>query len=396
MDIEGLLKNEFPDMVDWRRHMHRYPELSYHETATSSFVADLLESFGLRVRRNVGGHGIVADLEGAAEGPTVALRADMDALPIQDEKTCEYASTVPGVMHACGHDGHTAALLGAAKILSTLKDQLRGNVRFLFQPAEELSPGGAAPMIEEGALDGVDAVYGVHLWSQFPVGSVYCKAGPAMAAPDEFVIEIIGKGGHGGLPHETVDSLMIGAHLVVNFQSIVSRNMNPVDQTVISVGSFHAGSGFNVIAERTRLNGTVRTFNQQVRERIKERIGKVTADTCSMFDAEFVLDYKFGYPPLVNHEEEAERFFRVANRIFNADQVKELPFIMAGEDFAYYLEKVPGCFMFVGAGNKEKGIQVPHHHPRFDIDETAIGQTAKLLIHMALDFMEENRNGSSI
>lgn len=396
MDIEGLLEERFPDMIAWRRHMHRYPELSYYEKATSSFVADLLESFGLAVRRNVGGYGIIADLKGAAAGPTVALRADMDALPIQDEKTCEYASTVSGVMHACGHDGHTAALLGAASILSSLKDQLQGNIRFLFQPAEELSPGGAAPMIEEGALDGVDAVYGVHLWSQFPAGSVYCKAGPAMAAPDEFVIEIIGKGGHGGLPHETVDSLMIGAHLVVNFQSIVSRNMDPVEQTVISVGSFHAGKGFNVIAERARLNGTVRTFDPEVRMRIKERIEKVTADTCSMFGADFVIDYKLGYPPVVNDCGEASRFERVARRIFNADQVKELPYIMAGEDFAYYLQKVPGCFMFVGAGNKEKGIEVPHHHPRFDIDESSIGQTAKLLIYMALDFMEENRSGSSI
>lgn len=389
MSLDNRLEQLFPEMVSWRRHLHRHPELSYEEKVTSSYIAERLEEFGLQVRRNVGGHGLVADLKGTAPGPTVALRADIDALPIQDEKSCDYASTVAGVMHACGHDGHTAALLGAAKALS---EEVRagtggfaGTIRFLFQPAEEISPGGAVPMIGDGALDGVDAIYGVHLWSPFPVGTAYCKAGPIMAAADEFQLEIIGKGGHGGLPHETIDSLLVGSHLVVNLQSIVSRNINPVEPSVISVGAFNAGKGFNVIAERANLIGTVRSFDSDVRSQLNERVEKVVADTCGMFGAEYSLDYKWGYPPVVNHEEEAGRFFRVAGDVFGAENARVSPMIMAGEDFSYYLQKVPGCFMFVGAGNAEASITAPHHHPKFDIDERSMLYSAKLLSRMALD-----------
>lgn len=375
----------YPEMVGWRRHLHRHPELSYHEEGTAAFVAGKLEEFGIQVTRNIGGYGVVGDLEGPRKGPRIALRADMDALPIQDEKACDYASTVPGIMHACGHDGHVAALLGAAKWLSERREELSGSVRFIFQPAEELSPGGAAPMIEDGVLDGVDAIFGAHLWTPFPAGGIYTRSGPLMAAADEFVLDIIGKGGHGGLPHETVDSLVVASHLVINLQSIVSRNLNPVEPGVISVGSFHAGSGFNVIAERASLNGTVRSFSPGVRAQAQDRVAKVTADTCSMFGADFELDYKLGYPPVVNHPGETETVFRVAAGIAGADQVQESPLIMAGEDFSFYLEKVPGCFFFVGAGNAEAGITAPHHHPRFDIDERAILLSARVLAALAAD-----------
>ncbi|PYI54399.1 M20 family metallopeptidase [Paenibacillus flagellatus] len=380
------LSRLYPDMVRWRRHLHRYPELSYGERQTSAFVADLLTQWGLDVRTNVGGYGIVATVRGG-EGPTVALRADMDALPIQDEKTCEYASTVPGVMHACGHDAHTSALLAVANVFAANKGDLRGSVRFLFQPAEEISPGGAAPMIADGAMDGVDAVYGVHLWTPFPAGTVYSRPGPLMAAADEFVIQIRGKGGHGGLPHETVDSIVVASHLVVNLQTIASRSVDPVEPCVVSVGKLQAGNGFNVIAESAYLNGTVRSFSVETRDRIVERMKRICESTGDLFGADIELDYKVGYPPVVNDAAESERFSRVAGRLFGSERVRQSPLIMAGEDFAYYLHRAPGCFMFVGAGNAEAGIDAPHHHPKFDIDETSMLQSAALLASMAEDFL---------
>lgn len=390
MSTDRKLKELMPEMVAWRRHLHRHPELSYQEEKTSAFVAEKLEALGLSVRRGVGGFGVVAELAGAKEGPVVALRADMDALPIQDEKPCDYASTVAGVMHACGHDAHTAALLGVAHALSGMRGQLNGTVRFLFQPAEEVSPGGAVAMIRDGALDGVAAIYGVHLWTPFPVGTVYGKTGPIMASADDFTIDIQGKGGHGGLPHDAVDSLVAGAHLVVNLQTIVSRSVNPVEPGVISVGSFQAGSGFNVIAERCRIKGTVRCFNAAVRELLRERIERVTADTCSMFGADYQIEYKLGYPPVVNDSAEVQRFVRVGSALFGKDRVRTPDPVMAGEDFAYYLQRVPGCFLFVGAGNPDKSIVAPHHHPRFDIDEEAMLIAARLLAAMCLDRLSGN------
>lgn len=385
------LRSWFSDMVQWRRHLHRHPELSYKEQRTSAFVADMLGGWGIDVTRNVGGYGVVGSIRGALPGPTVALRADMDALPIQDEKTCDYASTVPGVMHACGHDAHTSALLAVARLFAEKRHELAGEIRLLFQPAEEVSPGGAAPMIEDGALDGVDAVYGVHLWTPFPAGYVYSVAGPMMAAADEFTIRIAGRGGHGGLPHETVDSIMVGAQLVVNLQTIVSRSVDPTQPCVVSIGKFEAGNGFNVIAESCFINGTVRSFDMGIRDTVVERLERICAGTGDMFGADIALDYKPGYPPVVNDPAETERFFRVAASLFGADRTKRCPPIMAGEDFSYYLHRVPGCFMFVGAGNPEAGVTAPHHHPGFDIDESAMLQSATLLAAMAEHYMNEHR-----
>jgi amidohydrolase len=391
MDIEKALKECYSDMVSWRRYLHQHPELSFQEVETAAFVAKHLNSWGLEVRTQVGGHGVIGLLKGGKEGPTVALRADMDALPIQDEKTCEYASKVNGIMHACGHDAHTSTLLGVAKAASQQRELIAGNLVFLFQHAEELSPGGAVSMIEAGALDGVDAVYGVHLWTPYPVGHLYCKEGPMMAAPDEFVLKIIGKGGHGGLPHQTIDSVVVGSHLVINLQSIVSRSVDPTEPCVVSVGAIQAGSGFNVIAETCLLRGTVRTFRQDLRLEVKERLERIVDSTCSMFQAEYQLDYKMGYPPVVNHNEEAQRFMRVGTQLVGEEYAHETPLIMAGEDFSYYLHKVPGCYMFVGAGNPEQGIHHPHHHPKFDIDERSMLYAGKLLLSMAMNYIQDNQ-----
>jgi len=384
--ISGLLDVTYESMVEWRRGLHTRPELSYQETNTAAFVSGLLREWGYEVRENAGGGGVVGTLRGG--GPyrgTVALRADMDALPIQDEKDCAYKSQVPGVMHACGHDAHTSTLLGLAKALAEVREQVPGHIVLLFQHAEELSPGGAAPMIEDGALNGVDAVYGVHLWTPLPYGHASSLEDAFMAAADEFVIDVVGKGGHGGLPHQTVDAIAVGAHLVVNLQSIVSRNVDPTEPCVISVGSLHGGNGFNVIAERASLVGTVRTFNTDTQALVRERIEQVTAGTCGMFGAEYTYTYKPGYPPVVNNREEFERFLKVARALMPETNVHRSPKIMAGEDFAYYLEQKPGCFMFVGAGNEELGFVYPHHHPRFDLDERAMLNAAKLLAAMALD-----------
>ncbi len=371
-----------PQMISWRRYLHQHPELSYHERETAAFVARHLEQWGLNVRTNVGGHGVVARLKGNGNGPTVALRADMDALPIQDEKTCEYASKHKGIMHACGHDAHTSTLLGVAKAMSENQEVLKGDVVFIFQHAEEQSPGGAINMIKEGALDGVDYVYGIHLWTPFPVGTAYSKPGPMMAAADEFEIVVKGKGGHGGLPHQTIDSIVIASQVVVNLQTIVSRSVSPTEPCVVSVGSFHSGSSFNVIAESAALNGTVRTYDPELRLDVKDRMERIVGQTCEMYGAEYSFDYKMGYPPVVNDEGEASRFLRAGEKVV---PVKPSPLIMAGEDFAYYLHERKGCFMFVGAGNPEQGIVHPHHHPKFDIDESSMRDAARLFIAMVMD-----------
>jgi amidohydrolase len=382
------LENIYPQMVTWRRYLHQNPELSYHEEHTAHFIAELLRSWGIDVLTHVGGHGVVGIIRGRQSGPTVALRADMDALAIQDEKLCDYSSKVPGVMHACGHDAHTAILLGIAYTASHLQEQLQGNLVFVFQPAEEITPGGALAMIRDGVLAGVDVIYGVHLWTPYPVGHIYAREGAMMAAADEFTITIKGKGGHGGLPHQTIDSIAIASHLVVNLQSIVSRHVDPTKPCVISVGSIQGGSVFNVIAETCQLKGTVRTFDALLRIEVKSRIEQMIASTCAMFNATYEWECIWGYPTLVNHVKEVQRFHEVGARLLGESFVHDAPLIMAAEDFSYYIQKVPGCFMFVGAGNEQLGIETPHHHPMFDIDETAMRVASQLLLSMALHYME--------
>ncbi|QHT63998.1 amidohydrolase [Paenibacillus lycopersici] len=387
--LDAQLQTAYPTMVAWRRYMHQHPELSFHEKETSRWIAQRLREIGCDVKEGVGGYGLVAAVRGDKPGPVIALRTDFDALPIQDEKAADYASKVPGVMHACGHDAHTATMLAIAAFYQANRDQLAGERRFLFQPAEEVSPGGAIGMIGEGAVQGVDAVYGVHLWTPFPYGTVASRSGPFMAAPDEIYIDIAGKGGHGALPHETVDAVLVGAAMVQALQTVVSRSVNPLDPSVVTIGSFHAGSTANVIAERCRLTGTVRTFTEDVRTLIRGRLETIVEHTAAMHGARATLEYRGGYPTVVNDAREADRFFGVAARTFGAEAVTESPLIMAGEDFSYYLREVPGCFMFVGAGNPACGATFPHHHPRFDIDERAMLMSAKLMVAMAEDFAAE-------
>ncbi|MFC4797850.1 M20 family metallopeptidase [Neobacillus sp. GCM10023253] len=379
-ELFAKLENSYEEMVSIRRHLHQHPELSYQEYETAKFIVSFYEKLGIKVNSNVGGNGVVAKVYGKKPGKTVALRADFDALPIQDEKDdIPYKSTVPGVMHACGHDGHTATLLLLAKALNELKDNLEGTYVFIHQHAEEYAPGGAISMIEDGCLEGVDVIFGTHLWASVPTGTIQYRTGPFMAAADRFEIEIQGKGGHGAQPHTTKDAIVTASQLVLNLQQIVSRKVNPIDSAVVSIGSFTAQNAFNVIADKAKLIGTVRTFNEELRSFIEEEIERIVHGTCYMSGSTYDYKYFRGYPPVVNHAKETEFLAACAHLAAEVKIVEETEPDMGGEDFAYYLQKVPGTFFYTGAKPERDDAAYPHHHPRFDIDEKAMLIAAKTL-----------------
>lgn len=390
--LKELLQAVEPQIISWRRHLHQHPELSFQEEKTPALIAEILRGLDFdEVRTGVGGRGVVGVLRGGRPGAVVALRADFDALPIQDQKEVEYKSTVPGVMHACGHDAHTSQLLGLASVLAPRRDQFAGEIRFLFQHAEEESPGGAIQMVEDGAVDGVDAIFGVHLWSMLPVGNVYISSGPIMANTDDYVIEIKGRGGHGAVPEETIDSIVIGSQIVGGLQTIASRNISPLESVVVTVGTFHGGDNTNVIADTCRLTGTVRSFLPEVRDRAEERLIEIAQGTAAMMGGSATVDYDRGYPSVINSEKETEIAREAAVSAFGADRVQPMKPLMGGEDFSYYLEKVPGAYLFVGAGNPEKLAKYPHHHPRFDIDEDSMLIAGVLLGRTALYYLEKHQ-----
>ncbi|WP_150233572.1 MULTISPECIES: amidohydrolase [Saccharibacillus] len=379
------LEGEYEQIVQWRRHMHANPELSFVETNTARFIADTLKSFGYDVRTGVGGNGILADLTGALPGPTIAFRADFDALPIDEENDVPYKSQTPGVMHACGHDGHTSTLLGVAKVLADRQGELRGSLRFIFQHAEEKLPGGAISMIEAGALDGVDEVYGAHLASYMPLGKLSVSSGPSMAAVDSFVITVQGKGGHGAKPHQTVDAIVVGSQLVTSLQHIVARHINPLHPAVVTVGVFQAGSAFNVIADKAKIEGTVRSFDPDVRKQLERDIRDMVHGITLAEHATYTLDYVNGYPALVNPPEQAEQVRDLFVRRFGEQSLFGLDASMGAEDFAYYLQHRPGHFFNVGSQNDSEDTAFPHHHPRFDIDERALLIAAQAFLAIAAD-----------
>jgi amidohydrolase len=372
-------------MVERRRYLHQHPELSFQEHDTPRWVRDQLTELGIGVTEGVGGNGVVGRIRGTRPGPTVAFRADMDALPIQDEKEVPYKSKVPRVMHACGHDGHTTILLGLAEILQTNLDEVRGEVVLLFQHAEEQTPGGAVSMIKDGCLEGVEAIFGVHLWTPLPTGQVGVCSGPAMAATDHFEVQIVGQGGHGGFPHQTVDSIVVAAKAILDLQLLVSRYVDPLEPAVVSVGKLSAGSSFNVIAERATFEGTVRTLSEEVRSLVEQKMEQIVKGVCEGTGASYDLKYQRGYPPLVNDAAQTDVVRRAIEGSDRCTLVEMKP-IMGGEDFAYYLQKVPGCFFFVGAGNEDKGAVHPHHHPRFDIDEDALSVGVEALLATYLQY----------
>ncbi|SOB89592.1 amidohydrolase [Ureibacillus xyleni] len=387
-DLFSALNKNYDEMVSIRRHLHANPELSFQEVMTPKFIADYHRKLGLEVREGVGGRGVVAKLPGAKPGKTVALRADFDALAIQELNEVPYKSKVDGVMHACGHDGHTATLLVLAKVLKEMRSELAGNVVFIHQFAEEITPGGAKPMIEDGCLDGVDVIFGTHLWAPTPLGDVLVRNGSIMAAADMFEITIHGKGGHGAEPHNSVDAIVIGSQFITQLQTLVSRRVDPLKSAVVSVGHFEAINPFNVIAESVVIKGTVRTFEESVRTLLEQEIELLVKTICE--GAHATCDYHFsrGYPPVVNHKKETQFIADIACSVPEVTNVKECAPFMIGEDFAYYLEKVPGTFFITGAKNPEWESAYPHHHARFDFDERAMLVAAKTMGMATLKYLK--------
>jgi amidohydrolase len=378
------------DLVHWRRDLHQHPELGFEEFRTAEVVSRKLAEWGIQHQTGVAKTGIVATIEGDHPGPVLAIRADMDALPVQEANQVPYRSQHEGRMHACGHDGHVAIALGTAYHLCQHREHLKGTVKIIFQPAEE-SPGGAKPMIAAGALKNpdVDAIIGLHLWNNLPLGTVGVRSGPLMAAVELFECHIQGKGGHGAMPHQTVDSVVVAAQIITALQTIVSRTLNPLDAAVVTVGELHAGSANNVIADSARMTGTVRYFNPELETVIGKRVDEIIAGICQSHGATYHLNYHPLYPAVINDTKMAALVQSVAETVIEtpAGVVPECQ-TMGGEDMSYFLQEVPGCYFFLGAANKNLGLTYPHHHPRFDFDETALGMGVEIFLRCIEKFSD--------
>lgn len=379
------------EIISIRRDFHQYPEVGFEVKRTANKVSALLKSWGLEVQEEIGKTGIVSLLKGNKPGKTIALRADMDALPIKEENTFNYKSKYQGKMHACGHDGHTAMLLGAAKVLSKYRDHLNGNIKFIFQPAEEgPTPGGAKPMIEDGALDDVEEIYGLHLTTAYDTGIIGMNQGSAMASTDVFEVELIGKGGHAGMPHESVDAILMATKLLNEIQYLVSRENDPLEPLVISVGTINGGFASNVIAGNVVISGTIRTHSEKVREDTIykiERISKYVSESCG---GDYRLNIERGLPPLINHNEKLAQAKLAAEKVVGKENTIQLnKASMGGEDFAYYLQEIPGAYLWIGARNEAKNKTYLMHHPKFDFDEDALLVGTKFYIRLAFDLLSQ-------
>lgn len=385
-----------PFLVECRRWLHRHPELSFEEVKTRDYVVERLREMGLEPRVGLAETGVTALVVGGLPGPAVALRADMDALPITEATEASYTSENDGVMHACGHDAHTAMLLGAARLLQELRDDLPGQVLFIFQPAEESPPGGARMMVEAGVLENpkVAAIFGLHVDPFLDTGKIGFKSGPLMAAADKFVVEIIGEGGHGAAPHQAVDAVVVAAQIVTALQSVVSRQVDPLSPAVVSIGTIQGGHRYNVIADRVTLTGTIRTLNPVLRDRIPEMIQRLIRGVTSAYGARFQVEYTRGYPVMVNDPEMTEFARSAAADILGSDAITTIPEpSMGGEDFAYFLQQVPGCYAYLGTSRVGATRRFPWHHPRFNIDEEALPVGTAFLAGTAIRFLSKHRGG---
>ena len=390
INIRSEVNDISNEIISIRRDIHKHPELGFEVHRTAELVSKHLNNLGFDVSNGIGKTGVVGELIGSSDGPTIGLRADMDALPIQETSELPYSSVHEGIMHACGHDGHTAMLLGAATVLKQFQDKLKGNVRFIFQPAEE-GDGGARYMIEDGCLDSVDEIYGIHLWNYQKYGEVGVKEGPILAAADLFSITIKGVGGHGAAPQGTVDTILVAAHLITALQSIVSRNTNPLESTVITVGQINGGHNFNVIADEIVLKGTARSYTKENRQLIKKRMGEIISGIAKTFSAEIDFTYNEGYPPTVNNKNAYKKLVGSAQKIVGKGC--GFPYLsMGGEGFSYYAEKIPGCFFFVGSSpSNQKFRSVPHHCSHFDIEENALLIGSSIFVQLIEDQLINTR-----
>lgn len=382
-------ENAYKQVVKWRRYLHQYPELSFKEYETARYISDQLNKLGHIEVSHPTKTSVLGRLKGKkGPGKTIAIRADIDALPIHEATNLPFASTVDGVMHACGHDGHAAILLGTAKVLSEFQDELSGEFVFIFQHAEEVPPGGAKEMIEAGVLDGVDYVLGLHLWSTVPFGEIQITEGPVSAASDIFDITIEGKSGHASQPDSAIDAIAVGSQIISNIQHITSRVISPLDSGVVSVTRFHSGDAYNVIPDKAHLGGSVRSLTNEVREQIKQNIERICTNIAIAHNAKATLIYEYGYNPIINNEELTERVFEHAKNQFKNDEhikvLKTLP-MLGGEDFSAFSNVVPGCYVGIGAMKSENGPVIPHHHPQFDINEDALLVALKYYVTTVLE-----------
>lgn len=388
-DIFNSVDKIKQEIIDLRRDFHIHPEIGSDVERTAGIVANLLNKWGLEVQTGVGITGVVGILKGQNSKNTVALRADMDALLMQEENETCYKSVYQGKMHACGHDGHTSMLLGAAKVLSQHKDMIKGNIKFIFQPEEEGPNSGAENMVNDGAIDDVNGIFGLHLTTEYPTGVVTLKKGAAMASSDDFEIEMIGKGGHASMPHECIDAISMAVKVYNDIQFMVSREFNPLDSVIVSVGAFNSGAASNVIQGSAKLKGTIRTLSHEVRAKVKSRISEIAKHVAEESGGDYKINIIPGVPPLINNVEKASFAEKTAEKILLKENVIILDKPnMGSEDFAYYVEKTPGVMMMVGARNEEKGFINLMHHPKFDFDEDALSIGVKLYIQLAIDYLE--------
>lgn len=382
-NAESLAAEVADQVVAWRRYLHQNPELSFQENKTSQYIYETLSSFGnLEISRPTA-TSVVARLIGEQPGPVLGIRADIDALPIQEENQVPYASSEAGVMHACGHDGHTAMLLGTAKILSQYKEQIKGEVRFFFQHAEELPPGGAAEIVKAGAADGLDSIIGIHLASYMPVGKFGVLYGALTSSTDRFDITIKGVGGHSSQPEMTVDPIVIGAQVINHLQQIVSRHVSALEKVVISVTMLNAGTAYNIIPDTLTLTGSTRCFDAEIRKNIPMWIERIVKGVTDAHGASYEFHYSLGYSSVINDAAVTKLMEETIREGWGEEEIIYIDPLMPGEDFSAYLEKAPGCFIQLGAGNPEKGFTYPHHHPRFDFDEDCLARGVELFLRAA-------------
>lgn len=385
METRDLAKKYKQYVIDLRREFHMYPEPSLQEVRTSKRIKEELEKMGVPYI-SVANTGVVATIEGKKSGKTVALRGDIDALSVTEVNDIEFKSKNEGFMHACGHDCHASMLLGAAKVLNEIKDNLNGTVKLFFQPGEEVAQG-AKNMIKEGVLEGIDGVFGIHVWSDLECGEVCVEEGPRMASADLFTIAVKGKGGHGSAPHQGIDAVVASSAIVMNLQSIVSRELSPLESAVVSVGALKAGSRFNVIASEGILEGTTRCFNMEIRENFPKMLERIAKDTASSYRAEAELHYEFATPVVIN-DPECSKIATEAVKKLGAKPV-HLEKLMGGEDFAEFMNIVPGVIALVGVGNEAKGACYPQHHPNFTVDEDGLEIGTALYVQYAIDFLDK-------
>lgn len=387
------LKAKIAEMKDWlieiRRTIHMHPELGFEEIETSKLVAQWLEKFGLEVKTGIAKTGVVGLLRGVQPGKTVAIRADMDALPIEEANEVPYRSQIKGKMHACGHDAHTTILLGVARFFSSLRDQIKGNIKWIFQPAEE-GGGGGKLMTEEGVLEDpkVDAIFGAHVYPDLSIGQVGIHEREGLAATDRFIIKLIGKGGHGAYPHLCKDPILAAGHLITQIHSIVSRNVPPLDSAVITIGKISGGTAFNIIPDEVELIGTVRSLTPQVREILKNRLEEEVQGIARSFAIDYQFTFNYGYPALINDPTMSRLVANVCARAMGQEKVIYVKPSMGGEDFAYYLQKVPGAFFRLGCRNEQKGIIQTFHNANFNIDEDVLPFGVEVFVRIIDEFLE--------